>query len=113
MAQVGFLSLCLCKGIGLLVWVPGDHSHCVTFVGKERRDCSFWPRRSLTKVLATFLGPGKVSGSCLCVGSLLATGVLAVRLEMGMSIWQAFLATLLVYALINVGGGMYSPYAAL
>ena len=76
----------------------------------------FWPR---------FVGPGKVNGQYRRVVGrrrLLATGGLALWLEMGVYIWrsvrhigclwsafEAFPATLLVYALINVGGRMYVP----
>ena len=85
--------------------------------------CSFWARRSLAEVLAMFLGPGKVSGSCLRVvgqRSSLATGGLAMWLETGRSEfsahWMPFVCILgfpLVYALINVGGRMYNPRATL
>ena len=90
--------------------------------------CSFSAPRGLAEVLATFLGPGKVSGPCRRVVGrrLLATGGLGLWLEMGVSVWrslrhigclwsafQAFPATPLVHALINVGGRMYVPYPAL
>ena len=91
--------------------------------------CSFSAPRSFAEVLATFLGPGKVS--CPCRGVVgrsrsLATGGLALWLEMGVSVWrslryigclwsafQAFPATPLVHALINVGSRMYVPYPTL
>ena len=85
--------------------------------------CSFQAPRSLAEVLATFLGPGKVSGPCRHVigqRRLLVTGELALWLKVGVSVWrrlrhlwsafEAFLATPLVHALINVGGRMYVPY---
>ena len=91
--------------------------------------CLFPAPRGLAEVLATFLGPGKVSGPCRRVigwRRLLATGGLGLLLEMGVSIWmslrhigclwsafQAFPATPLVHALINVGGRMYVPYPTL
>ena len=91
--------------------------------------CSFSAPRGLAEVLATFLGPRKVSGPCSRVVGrrrLLATGGLGLWLEMGVSIrrslrhigclwsaFQAFPATPLVHALINVGGRMYVPYPAL
>ena len=91
--------------------------------------CSFSAPRGLAEVLATFLGPGKVSGPCRRVVGrrrLLATGGLVLWLEMGVSVWrslrhigylwsafQAFPATPLVHALINVGGRMYVPYPSL
>ena len=80
--------------------------------------CSFSAPRSLAEVLATFLGPGKVSGPFRRVVGrrrLLATGGLGLWLEMGVSVWRslryigclwgAFPATPLVHALINVGVG--------
>ena len=87
--------------------------------------CSFSAPRGLAEVLATFLGPGKVSGPCRRVVGrrLLATGGLGLWLEMGVSVWrslrhigsafQAFSATPLVHALINVGGRMYVSYPTL
>ena len=91
--------------------------------------CSFSAPRGLAEVLATFLGPRKVSGPCRRVVGrrrLLATGGLGLWLEMGVSIrrslrhigclwsaFQAFPATPLVHALINVGGRMYVPYPTL
>ena len=88
--------------------------------------CSFSAPRGLAEVLATFLGPGKVSGPCRRVVGrrrLLATGGLGLWLEMGVSVWRslrhtgclwsAFPATPLVHALIKVGGRMYVPYPTL
>ena len=91
--------------------------------------CSISAPRGLAEVLATFLGPGKVSGPCRRVVGrrrLLATGGLGLWLEMGVSVWrslrhigclwsafQAFPATPLAHALINVGGRMYVPYPTL
>ena len=85
--------------------------------------CSISAPRGHAEVLATFLGPGKFSDQWRCVVGrrrLLATGGLGLWLEMGVSVWrslrhigclwsalQAFPATPLVHALINVGGGMY------
>ena len=88
--------------------------------------CSFSAPRGLAEVLATFLGPGKVSGPCRRVvgrRGLLATGVLGLWLEMGVSAWrslrclwsalQAFPTPPLVHALINVGGRMYVAHPTL
>ena len=91
--------------------------------------CSSSAPRGLAEYLATFLGPGKVSGPCRRVVGrrrLLATGGLGSWLEMGMSVWrslwhigclwsafQVFPATPLVNALINVGGRMYVSYPTL
>ena len=62
-----------------------------------RRLCSFWAPRSVVEVLATFVesekGPGKVCGLCLCVVGcrrLLATGGLALWMEMCMYVWGIF-----------------------
>ena len=90
---------------------------------------SFWVRRSTGEVLATFPLPGKGVGPCLCVSgerSSQATGGVGVCLEMGVSTsrsfrhtvhllgaFWAFPATPLDGRLINVGGGMYGPYAVL
>ena len=84
--------------------------------------CSFSAPRGLAEVLATFWGPGKVSGPCRCVVGRrrwLATGGLGLWLEMDVSVWrslrhigclwtafQAFPAPHLVHALINMGGRM-------
>ena len=89
--------------------------------------CSFSARRGLAEVLATFLGPGECRWRSV-VGRrrLLATCRLGLCLEMGVSVWrslrhigclwsafQAFPATPLVHALINVSGRMYFPYPTL
>ena len=79
--------------------------------------CLFLALRGLAEVLATFLGPGKVSGPCRRVVGwrrLLATGGLGLWLEMGVSVWrslrntgclwsafQAFPATPLVHAPVS------------
>ena len=54
--------------------------------------CLFSTPQSLAEVLATILGPGKVSGRCRRVVGrrrLLATGRLGLWLEMGMSVWRS------------------------
>ena len=78
--------------------------------------CSFSAPRGLIEVLATFLGPGKVSARCRRVvyrtKGVVATGGLGLWLEMGVSVWRslrhigcpwsafpAFPATPLVHAL--------------
>ena len=91
--------------------------------------CSISAPQGLAEVLATFLGPGKVSGQRGCVVGrrrLLATGGLGLWLEMGVFVWrslrhigclwsafQAFPATPLAHALINVGDRMSVPYPTL
>ena len=110
----------------MLVWPPGGHSGHGTSVDEEGEECAcsqnlevlpkFWPR---------FWGQGR---SVAHVGQrrLLATGGLGVWLESGVSVWrslrhigclwsafEAFPATPLVHALINVGGRMYVPCPSL